>query len=184
VDYSTLLLSSTYCHVWGVCVTNNNGFWLDDWIYWHFYYNYNQFKQLIINDCLRLAQLLPGLRVSSLLRDWFGSDLRVGHFFSFRCPLVNTPQLNTELSYDWLMTELNYDWTTTAPFWVWVWVWVSCADRRLVGLSCLGLTTKFLLLSDSCEFVDLGRPLWREDGSVVYNSCWLRQRSHFRVRVP
>jgi hypothetical protein len=29
--------------------------------------------------------------------DWFGSDLRAGHFFSFRCPLVNTPQLNTQL---------------------------------------------------------------------------------------
>jgi hypothetical protein len=28
------------------------------------------------------------------------SDLRVGHFFSFRCPLVNTPQLNTQLSYE------------------------------------------------------------------------------------
>jgi hypothetical protein len=26
--------------------------------------------------------------------DWLGSDLRIGHFFSFLCP-----QLNTELSY-------------------------------------------------------------------------------------
>jgi hypothetical protein len=32
--------------------------------------------------------------------DWLGSDLRVDHFFSFRCPLVNTPQLNTQLSYE------------------------------------------------------------------------------------
>jgi hypothetical protein len=31
--------------------------------------------------------------------DWLGSDLQIGHFFSFRCPLVNTPQLNIELSY-------------------------------------------------------------------------------------
>jgi hypothetical protein len=28
-------------------------------------------------------------------------------FFSFRCPLVNTPQLNTELSYDWITTLLR-----------------------------------------------------------------------------
>jgi hypothetical protein len=35
--------------------------------------------------------------VSSLLRDCLGSDLRVGHFFSFRRPLINTPQLNTQL---------------------------------------------------------------------------------------
>jgi ribose/xylose/arabinose/galactoside ABC-type transport system permease subunit len=39
---------------------------------------------------LRLAPFLTGLRVSSLLRDWLGSDLRVSHFFSFSCPLVNT----------------------------------------------------------------------------------------------
>jgi hypothetical protein len=36
----------------------------------------------------------------------------------------------------------------------------------------LGLTTKFLLLSDSCRFVDMGCCLWREDGSVVYSCCW------------
>jgi hypothetical protein len=36
----------------------------------------------------------------------------------------------------------------------------------------LRLTTRFLLLSDSCGFVDVGRSLWREDGSVVYKSCW------------
>jgi hypothetical protein len=31
--------------------------------------------------------------------------LRVGHFFRFRCPLVNTPQLNTQsrLQCDWLL---------------------------------------------------------------------------------
>jgi hypothetical protein len=28
------------------------------------------------------------------------------------------------------------------------------------------------------------RPLWREDGSVVYNCCCLRQRNHSQVRVP
>jgi hypothetical protein len=32
---------------------------------------------------------------------------------------------------------------------------------------CLGLKTRLLLLPDSFEFVDVGRPLWREDGSVV-----------------
>jgi hypothetical protein len=35
-----------------------------------------------------------------------------------------------------------------------------------------GLTTGFLLPSDNCGFVDVGRCLWREDGSVVYNCCW------------
>jgi hypothetical protein len=34
-----------------------------------------------------------------------------------------------------------------------------------------GAYNQILLLSDSCEFVDVGRALWREDGSVVYNCC-------------
>jgi hypothetical protein len=63
-------------------------------------------------------------------------------------------------------------------------------DRRSVGHSVLvssphlGLMTRFLLLSDNCGFVDMGRPFWREDGSVVYKCCCLRQRSHSKVRVP
>jgi hypothetical protein len=69
----------------------------DDWIYWHFDYSYNQLWQLTISDGLRLAPILTGLRASSFLRDWPGSDLGVGRFFSFRCPPVNTPQLNTQL---------------------------------------------------------------------------------------
>jgi hypothetical protein len=36
----------------------------------------------------------------------------------------------------------------------------------------LGPKTRFLLLSDSCGFVDVGHPLWREDGSVVSECCW------------
>jgi hypothetical protein len=44
--------------------------------------------------------------------------------------------------------------------------------------------TRFLLLSDTCRYVDMGRPLWREDGPVIYNSCCLYERSHSQVRVP
>jgi hypothetical protein len=33
----------------------------------------------------------------------------------------------------------------------------------------LGFKTRFLFLSDSCGFVDVVHPLWREDGSVFYN---------------
>jgi hypothetical protein len=32
------------------------------------------------------------------LCDRLGSDIRIGHFFKFRCPLVNTPQPNTQLN--------------------------------------------------------------------------------------
>jgi hypothetical protein len=51
-------------------------------------------------------------------------------------------------------------------------------DRRSAGQSVLeqstllGLTTRSWLLSDSCWFVGLGRPLWREDESAVCSCCW------------
>jgi hypothetical protein len=53
-----------------------------------------------------------------------------------------------------------------------------CSDRRsvsqsvLVSSTHLGLTTRLLLLSGSCGFVEVGRPIWREDGSVIYNFDW------------
>jgi hypothetical protein len=37
----------------------------------------------------------------------------------------------------------------------------------------LGPKTRFLLLSDSCGFVDMGCPLWREEGSIIYRSLYL-----------
>jgi hypothetical protein len=43
---------------------------------------------------------------------------------------------------------------------------------------------RFLLLSDSCEFVDVGCSLWREDGSTFTIAAGPRQRCHSRVRVP
>jgi hypothetical protein len=80
---------------------------LDDWVYWSpsvaIALSYNQSEQFAINDSLHSV----GLRVSSLLRDLLGSDLRIGHFFSFRCPLVNTPQLNTEFSYEYRLIQLS-----------------------------------------------------------------------------
>jgi hypothetical protein len=92
-----LSIEGMYCHVSGLTWLITTGSGLDDWIYWHFYYNYNQLIQLTMDDTLRFAPFPTGLRASSLLSDCRGSHLRVGHFFSFRCPLVSTPQLNTQL---------------------------------------------------------------------------------------
>jgi hypothetical protein len=49
---------------------------------------------------------------------------------------------------------------------------------------CLGLATRFLLLSDSCGFVVVGRSLWREDGSVVYNCWWPSPAQSFSSLSP
>jgi hypothetical protein len=51
-------------------------------------------------------------------------------------------------------------------------------DRRSAGQSVLEQSTHFgdyersWFLSDSCGFVGLRRPLWREDGSAVCNCNW------------
>jgi hypothetical protein len=50
--------------------------------------------------------------------------------------------------------------------------WQSVSQSVLVSSPHQGPKTRFLLLSDSCGFVDVRRPLWREDASVVYNCCW------------
>jgi hypothetical protein len=47
--------------------------------------------------------------------DWLGSDLRIGHFSSFRFLLVNTPQLNIQswMQSDWTYERLLiYEWQT------------------------------------------------------------------------
>jgi hypothetical protein len=49
----------------------------------------------------------------------------------------------------------------------------------LVSSTHLGLTIRFLLLSDSCRFVQFGRCLWRKNGSAVYNAVILG--SEFRA---
>jgi hypothetical protein len=48
----------------------------------------------------------------------------------------------------------------------------------------LGPKIRFLLLSESCEFIDVGCILWREDGSVVYNSCWPSPEQSFLGPSP
>jgi hypothetical protein len=55
---------------------------------------------------------------------------------------------------------------------------------------CLGVKhnlwpkTRFLLLSDTCRFADVGRPLWWGDGSVVCNCCWSSPAQSFSDLSP
>jgi hypothetical protein len=72
---------------------------------------------------------------------------------SRRWPLSDTPQLAT------LSLSLMLRPTVSRPV---------CRGKS----THLGLTTRFLLLSDSCGFVDVGRSLWGEDVSVFYDCCW------------
>jgi hypothetical protein len=67
---------------------------------------------------------------------------------------------------------------------------ILCYDRRsvdqyvLVSNTHLGPKNRFWLLSDICGFVNIRRPLWREDGSVVYNCCWSSPAQSFSDSSP
>jgi hypothetical protein len=97
-------------------VTNNNGFWIG-WLDLLALL----LQPLLITISYNSSQSMTGQdSLHSLLNyeclhfhcDWLGSDLRAGHFFSFRCPLVSTPQLNTELNYWTLSSLTNDEWIT------------------------------------------------------------------------
>jgi hypothetical protein len=80
-------------------VTHNNGFWIG-----FICPSINLHSTITAhNQWLSKTRSIPYWTTSAFSSycDWLGSDLRVGHFFSFRCPLANTPQLNTTLSYEW-----------------------------------------------------------------------------------
>jgi hypothetical protein len=52
-------------------------------------------------------------------------------------------------------------------------LWLTVSRPVYLGVKPhLGPKIIFSLLSDSCGFVDVGRPLWREDRSVIYTCCW------------
>jgi hypothetical protein len=55
------------------------------------------------NQWLSKTRSIPYWTTSVFRCDWLCSDLRIDHFLNFRCPLVNTPQPNTQLSYEWRM---------------------------------------------------------------------------------
>jgi hypothetical protein len=99
---------------------------------------------------------------------------------------------------DWLITALV--WTHLRIAWLPIAQLESesesCYDRRSVGQSVLvysahpGLTTRFFFpfgirnTSDSNVLDSVGRPLWREDGSVFCMCRWPLPGQCFSVLVP
>jgi hypothetical protein len=95
--------------------------------------NYNRLYQPTIGDCLRLISFL--LDDERLLFHYDRFTNR--YFFSFHCPLVNTPRLNSQLSYEWILV---HDWRLRTNksrrllvdeflLRVWVWVWRPTVSR-------------------------------------------------------
>jgi hypothetical protein len=119
--------------------------------------------------------------------DWLVSDLRVGHFFSFRCPLVDTPQLNTQLlnsltidlnddsltnDFEWTESEsyITTDGQSASPSWNKAPVW--------------GLRPDFSYCQTVAGVLMWGSLSGERTGPSFTIVAGPRQRNHFRVRVP
>jgi hypothetical protein len=113
-----------------------NGPGLDDWIYWHFYCNCNQPKQLTIHGYLRLAPFLTGPRVS---------------------PLPLWRMKNYSRISSWFLFLLQLPWTTT------VWRILSLASESqsyfttgglpfVLATSPLRLTTSYIFQLNTCGY--------------------------------
>jgi hypothetical protein len=87
-----------YCHVSGVPWRIITDFWLDDWIYWHFYYNYSLLQSTITvhNRWLPKTRSIPS---------------RTTNIFSSTVTITNDVCLTTDfcwrLQYDWLNCRMN-----------------------------------------------------------------------------
>jgi hypothetical protein len=80
-----------FCHAFMAPWLMITGSGLDDWIYWHLPLQ----SVITARDWwLPNTRSIPSWTTSVFCCDWLCSDLRVRHFFSFRCPLVNTQLLD------------------------------------------------------------------------------------------
>jgi hypothetical protein len=70
-------------------------------------------------------------------------------------------------------TAVQVTWRTVSSVKVKVTLRLTISQSVSLGVEPpLGLLTRYLLLFDSYGLVHVGRSLWREDASVVYNCCW------------
>jgi hypothetical protein len=146
-----------YYHVSGVSWLIITGSGSDDCIYWHFYYNlsflitiiYERSQSMTAKDSIRSL-----LDYECLLFhcNWFGSALRIGQFFSFRCPLVEISQLNIQLlnflTMEWLNSQRTLlNWTLQS---------ITCPPLQL-GVNRIETTpaTVSLLMSAKEPFIEL-----------------------------
>jgi hypothetical protein len=152
-----LLVGNVLSRVWG-SVTNNYGFWVGLLdllsLLLHSFLvtiTYNSSQSMTVYGSLHSLRNYECLLFHC---DWLGCDLRIGRFFSFRCPLVNTPQLNTQLL-NCLLNSLTNEWLMNwilESEWQWEWEseliynWRFTANQFVLASSPLRLTARIFFL--------------------------------------
>jgi hypothetical protein len=138
-------------------------FGLDEWIYWRLLLQ-SLFITIITTTqnkwLLKTRSIMTGLRVSSLL------DFLL-------------------LTYEWITNKYSCTTECVLKIRVEVTLRLTVTQSVIPGVEPhMGLMTKYVLLFDSCGLLFVGRPLWREDGSVFVYVTGPCQRSLSPVRVP
>jgi hypothetical protein len=112
-----------------------------------------------------------------------GSDLQRRTYPSSGFPNCSRPHLPDSNSNSSEQLNLNSSLTANSQP-------KLCCDRRSIGQSALvsrphlESKVRFLLQSDSWGIVDVGRSVWWDDGSVVYNCCWSSPKQSFSGPSP
>jgi hypothetical protein len=184
-----------------------NGFWIG-WLHLLELLLQLQSMRTALNQWLLKTRSIPYWTTSVFSStDWLGSDLRIGHSFSFRRPLVNTPQLNTQLSLEW--TELFYNFGTEChhvlkfpcySLLLCVFVatgtclsnrcramdysaYIHCSGNKPLASSGLPLWLHYSVFQASCQNMLTDLPLWMMKDATRYRFP-LTRRAVERPRVP
>jgi hypothetical protein len=145
-----------------VCVIIE-GFWIGECIYWRLIHTTGNYKLLqSIFDVNTLQNI-----TLNLLR-----PLKISHS---RCSVtaLNNGDSSASLFKRWPLVNITHKWLIVK-----VKVKVKVMLRPTVQSASLSwnkaphlwINTRFVLFSDSCRLVDVGRSFWREDGSVVFQT--------------
>jgi hypothetical protein len=175
-----------------------DGFWIDNCIYWTVlqlvatFYRSLSHQTTVLSHCF-VAASKGGRSYASGLKRSQGDDHLTPTSYSdrwlqpvlpsaasSRVDLTSNCQPPTLTVSSWLASNCRTSQTKVK-------VMLRPTDSRPVSLGVkrhLTPKTRCLLLSDICGFVDMGRPLWREDGSVVYNCCWSSPAHSFSGPSP
>jgi hypothetical protein len=141
-----------------------DGVWIGNQIYW---------TLLTHNLCLRY-QTRTGVLSQSSLCSWVMSSNNGHMFLSLQAGGHLTPTSYSSNCHLRSLSKLKLKVKVKVTLWPTV-SWPVC----LAVKQHLEHKTRFLFLSEGCRFVHVGRPLWREDESLIYNCCWpLPVQSH------